>query len=242
MKYTHIEQAVFRERPNRFIAYVEQAGKREICHVKNTGRCRELLVPGAEIYVQRQSNPARKTPLDLIAVRKGDRLINMDSQAPNRVAAEWLKSSGFFGPEAVIKPECRYGNSRFDFYIENGTRKAFMEVKGVTLEENGIVRFPDAPTERGVKHIQELAACTKAGYEAYIFFVIQMKGVRFMEPNDQTHPAFGEALRKAAAEGVIVMARDCIVSPDTLLIDESVEVCLQHGGFEENRCSASQMV
>lgn len=226
MKYIHMEQAVFIERPNRFIAYVEQAGKREICHVKNTGRCRELLVPGAEIYVQRQSNAARKTPLDLIAVKKGERLINIDSQAPNKAAAEWLRTSGMFGPGAVIKPECRYGNSRFDFYIENGERKAFMEVKGVTLEEEGIVRFPDAPTERGVKHLEELTACKKAGYEAYVFFVIQMKGVRWMEPNDLTHPAFGETLRKASSEGVIVMARDCIVEPDALLIDEKVEVRL----------------
>lgn len=226
MKYNQIEQAVFIERPNRFIAYVKQAEKLEICHVKNTGRCRELLVPGAELYVQRQSNPARKTSLDLIAVRKGERLINMDSQAPNKVTAEWLRISGIFGPEAVVKPECRYGNSRFDFYIEDGERKAFMEVKGVTLEEEGIVRFPDAPTERGVRHLEELIACKKAGYEAYVFFVIQMKGVRWMEPNDLTHPAFGETLRKAASEGVVVMARDCVVEPDSLLIDEKVEVRL----------------
>lgn len=226
MKYEQIEQAVFLERPNRFVAYVEAAGKREICHVKNTGRCRELLLPGAEIYVQRQSNPARKTPLDLIAVKKGDRLINMDSQAPNRVTAEWLRTGGFCGSDAMIKPECRYGNSRFDFYIEDGKRKIFMEVKGVTLEEEGIVRFPDAPTERGVKHIHELIECKKAGYEAYIFFVIQMNNVRFMEPNDQTHPAFGEALRKAASEGVGVFARECMVKPDELVIDREVEVHL----------------
>lgn len=226
MKYEHMEQAVFLERPNRFVAYVELSEKREICHVKNTGRCRELLLPGAEIYVQRQNNPARKTPLDLIAVKKGDRLINMDSQAPNRVTAEWLRTGGFCSQDAMIRPECRYGNSRFDFYIEDGKRKIFMEVKGVTLEEEGIVRFPDAPTERGVKHIQELIECKKAGYEAYIFFVIQMKNVRFMEPNDRTHPAFGEALRKAAAEGVGIFARDCLVEPDKLVIDQEVEVRL----------------
>lgn len=226
MKYEHMEQAVFLERPNRFVAYVELSEKREICHVKNTGRCRELLLPGAEIYVQRQNNPARKTPLDLIAVKKGDRLINMDSQAPNRVTAEWLRTGGFCSQDAMIRPECRYGNSRFDFYIEDGKRKIFMEVKGVTLEEEGIVRFPDAPTERGVKHIQELIECKKAGYEAYIFFVIQMKNVRFMEPNDRTHPEFGEALRKAAAEGVGIFARDCLVEPDKLVIDQEVEVRL----------------
>lgn len=226
MKYEQIEQAVFLERPNRFVAYVKAAGKREICHVKNTGRCRELLLPGAEIYIQRKSSPARKTPFDLIAVKKGDRLINMDSQAPNRVTAEWLRTGGFCSSDAMIKPECRYGNSRFDFYIEDGKRKIFMEVKGVTLEEEGIVRFPDAPTERGVKHIHELIECKKAGYEAYIFFVIQMNNVRFMEPNDQTHPAFGEALRKAASEGVGIFARECMVKPDELVIDREVEVHL----------------
>ena len=226
MKYEHMEKAAFLERPNRFVAYVQTAGGREICHVKNTGRCRELLLPAAEIYVQRQSNPKRKTPLDLIAVKKGDRLINMDSQAPNRVTAEWLRTGDFCSPDAMIRPECRYGNSRFDFYIEDGRRKIFMEVKGVTLEEEGIVRFPDAPTERGVKHIQELIECKKAGYDAYIFFVIQMKNVHFMEPNDRTHPAFGKALRKAAAEGVGIFARDCVVEPDTLVIDQEVEVRL----------------
>ena len=150
----------------------------------------------------------------------------MDSQAPNKVTAQWLRKGGFCSPDALIKPECRYGNSRFDFYIEDGPRKIFMEVKGVTLEEEGIVRFPDAPTERGVKHIQELIACQKAGYEAYIFFVIQMKHVLFMEPNDRTHPAFGEALRRAAAEGVGIFARDCLVKPDELEIDQEVEVRL----------------
>lgn len=226
MKYNEIEQAIFLERPNRFVAYVEQAGKREICHVKNTGRCRELLLPGATVYVQRQSNPARKTPLDLIAVEKGERLINMDAQAPNKVTAEWLRTGEFCSLNARIKPECRYGNSRFDFYIEDGQRRMFMEVKGVTLEEEGIVRFPDAPTERGVKHILELIECKKAGYEAYLFFVIQMKDVRFLKPNDRTHPAFGEALRKAAAEGVEIFARDCRVEPDVLKIDREVEVRL----------------
>ena len=150
----------------------------------------------------------------------------MDSQAPNKVTAEWLRTGGFCSQQARIKPECTYGNSRFDFYIEDGLRRIFMEVKGVTLEENGIVRFPDAPTERGVKHIQELIECKKAGYEAYIFFVIQMKDVLFMEPNDRTHPAFGEALRKAAKEGVGIFARDCLVKPDELTIDQEVEVRL----------------
>lgn len=226
MKYRNMEPAIFLERPNRFIAYVEQAGKREICHVKNTGRCRELLLPGAELYVQRSDNPNRKTALDLIVVRKGNELVNMDSQAPNRVVEEWLRAGNLCGPDAFVKPECKYGNSRFDFYIEDGERKLFMEVKGVTLEEDGIARFPDAPTERGVKHIQELMECRKAGYEAYLFFVIQMKGVYVLEPNDRTHPAFGETLREAAKAGVQVLAYDCLVKPDELVIDRQIEVRL----------------
>ena len=226
MKYRNMEPAIFLERPNRFIAYVEQAGKREICHVKNTGRCRELLLPGAELYVQRSDNPNRKTALDLIVVRKGNELVNMDSQAPNRVVEEWLRAGNLCGPDAFVKPECKYGNSRFDFYIEDGERKLFMEVKGVTLEEDGIARFPDAPTERGVKHIQELMECKKAGYEAYLFFVIQMKGVHVLEPNDRTHPAFGETLREAAKAGVQVLAYDCLVKPDELVIDRQIEVRL----------------
>ena len=187
MKYKNMEPARFLERPNRFVAYVEQAGKREICHVKNTGRCKELLYPGAELYVQRSENPNRKTPIDLIVVRKGEELINMDSQAPNKVVEEWLREGHLCSKEAKIKPECKYGNSRFDFYIEDGERRIFMEVKGVTLEEDGVARFPDAPTERGVKHLKELAECRKAGYEAYVFFVVQMKGIQRLEPNDRTH-------------------------------------------------------
>ena len=170
MRYEKMEPAVFLERPNRFVAYVEQAGRREICHVKNTGRCRELLVPGAELYVQRSDNPARKTALDLIAVKKGSQWVNMDSQAPNKAAAEWLRQGGLGCREITIRPEYKYGDSRFDFFLEADGRKAFMEVKGVTLEEDGIARFPDAPTERGVKHIRELIRCLDAGYEAYVFF------------------------------------------------------------------------
>ena len=226
MKYSHIEQAVFLERPNRFIAYVEQAGKREICHVKNTGRCRELLLPGAKIYIQRQSNPARKTPFDLIAVKKGERLINMDSQAPNKVTAQWLRKGGFCSPDALIKPECRYGNSRFDFYIEDGPRKIFMEVKGVTLEEEGIVRFPDAPTLRGVKHLEELIAAHTAGYETGVCFIVQMEGMDHVEPNDATHPAFGEALRRAARAGVDVLALECGVEPGQLTARRPIPVML----------------
>lgn len=226
MRYEKMEPAVFLERPNRFVAYVEQAGRREICHVKNTGRCRELLVPGAELYVQRSDNPARKTALDLIAVKKGNQWVNMDSQAPNKAAAEWLRQGGLGCREITIRPEYKYGDSRFDFFLEADGRKAFMEVKGVTLEEDGIARFPDAPTERGVKHIRELIRCLDAGYEAYVFFVIQMKGVRAFEPNDRTHPAFGEALREAAKKGVQILAYDCVVRPDEMSIDQRIEVWL----------------
>ena len=226
MRYEKMEPAVFLERPNRFVAYVEQAGRREICHVKNTGRCRELLVPGAELYVQRSYNPARKTALDLIAVKKGSQWVNMDSQAPNKAAAEWLRQGGLGCREITIRPEYKYGDSRFDFFLEADGRKAFMEVKGVTLEEDGIARFPDAPTERGVKHIRELIRCLDAGYEAYVFFVIQMKGVRAFEPNDRTHPAFGEALREAAKKGVQILAYDCVVRPDEMSIDQRIEVWL----------------
>ena len=226
MRYENMEPAIFLERPNRFVAYVEQAGRREICHVKNTGRCRELLVPGAELYVQRSDNPARKTPLDLISVKKGEQWVNMDSQAPNRVTAEWLKAGGLGTKELLLRPEYKYGNSRFDFYLEADGRRAFMEVKGVTLEEDGIARFPDAPTERGVKHIRELISCLEDGCDAYIFFVIQMKGVRALEPNDRTHPAFGEALREAARKGVQVLAYDCVVRPDELKLDQRIEVWL----------------
>ena len=226
MKYSNIEKAVFKERPNRFIAYVETEKGREICHVKITGRCKELLVPEAEVYVQRNDNPTRKTKLDLIGVRKGNYLINMDSQAPNKAVKEWLLKGELFSKEAKIYAEKTYGGSRFDFYIEDGERKAFMEVKGVTLEEDGVCRFPDAPTERGVKHIRELIGCMDEGYEAYILFVIQMSPVKYLEPNDQTHQAFGDALREAKGKGVRVLARDCRITEDTMEIMNEVEVRL----------------
>lgn len=233
MKYHQIEKAVFLERPNRFIAYVNRAGQKEICHVKNTGRCRELLVPGAAVYLDKSSNPNCKTAYDLIAVKKGDRLINMDSQAPNLAAAEWLRQGGpflqqgsAFCKEIMVKQETKYKNSRFDLYAEIEGRKLFIEVKGVTLEENGIARFPDAPTERGIKHVRELEACQNDGYEAYLLFVIQMKGIRHFEPNDRTHPAFGDALRRAAQNGVHILAYDCLVSEDSIVIDKPVPVRL----------------
>ena len=226
MKYSNIEQARFLERPNRFIAYVETDNGREICHVKNTGRCKELLPSGAVIYVQRNDNPARKTKLDLIGVEKGSYLITMDSQAPNAAVKEWLMAGHLFSEQAKIYSEKTYGESRFDFYIEDGDRRAFMEVKGVTLEEDGVCRFPDAPTERGVKHIRELIKCMEDGYEAYILFVIQMSPVKYLEPNDVTHKAFGDALREAQKAGVHVMARDCKITIDSMEIMNEVEVRL----------------
>ena len=226
MRYERIEEAVFRSRPNRFIAQVVTARGNEVCHVKNTGRCRELLVPDARIWVQRNESPHRKTALDLIAVEKNGRVINMDSQVPNKVAEEWIRAGHLFSEYVSIRPETRYGNSRFDLYLEEGERKMFLEVKGVTLEEDGVARFPDAPTERGVKHVEELISCRKDGYEAGILFMIQMKGVSFLEPNDRTHPEFGETLRRAKKAGVRVMAVDCLVTPDSICADREVEVRL----------------
>lgn len=226
MRYERISEAVFFSRPNRFVAYVEREGKQEICHVKNTGRCRELLVPGARVYLQESDNPSRKTKYDLVAVRKGDRIVNMDSQIPNAAVREWLEAGNLFQNISLLRPEMRYGNSRFDLYLEADGKRIFMEVKGVTLEENGVAKFPDAPTERGVKHIRELINCVKDGYEAYVMFVIQMKGVYSMKPNDQMHPAFGEALREAASTGVKVLAYDCNVTEDSIRLDEPITVVL----------------
>ena len=226
MQYSNVIPGRFVSRPNRFLAQVKTADGVQTCHVKNTGRCKELLLPGAELYVQRSDNPARKTALDLISVKKGEQWVNMDSQAPNKVVAEWLKAGGLGTTDIYVKPECKYENSRFDFYLEYEGRKAFMEVKGVTLEEDGVARFPDAPTERGVKHMEELMRCVEAGYDAYICFVIQMKGITRLEPNDRTHPAFGETLRRAAEAGAKVLAYDCLVKPDELRIDRKIKVCL----------------
>lgn len=226
MTYDNIFEAVFLDRPNRFIAHVLLDGEKQVCHVKNTGRCRELLVPGAAVYVQKAANPARKTAYDLIAVWKGGRLINMDAAAPNKVFAEWLGAGGpGFVPE-LIRPECVHGDSRFDFYFEHGGKRAFAEVKGVTLEEDGVVRFPDAPTERGVKHLRGLARCVDEGFEACAVFIIQMKGVKFFEPNRATHPEFAQALAQAARAGVKLIALDCYVTKDSLTAGERVEIRL----------------
>lgn len=226
MIYQNMKRGVFLSRPNRFIANVEVGGHEEVCHVKNTGRCKELLVPGATVFVQEADNSKRKTRFSVISVMKGKRLINMDSQAPNKVFYEWVLEGNFMDDIVFIKPEARYKNSRFDFYIETQTRKIFVEVKGVTLEGNGVAMFPDAPTERGVKHVNELCACTLDGYEAYIVFVIQMKGVKYFIPNMITHEEFGIALGNAAHKGVNVIALDCVVTENSLEISNRVPIHL----------------
>ena len=222
MRYPNICPGRFVARPNRFIAHVEIDGQLQVCHVKNTGRCRELLVPGATVYLTRSNNPARKTQYDLVAVEKetgrGMLMINMDSQAPNQVFGEWATAGGFCPGLTLLQAEKTYGNSRFDYYWEGQGERGFVEVKGVTLETDGIVRFPDAPTQRGVKHLEELVAARQAGYQAAVCFVVQMEGMRWMEPNDATHPAFGAALRRAAQMGVEVFALSCRVEPENLQI------------------------
>jgi len=224
MIYENIEPAVFIDRPNRFIANIEIGGRPEICHVKNTGRCRELLLPGAKVLVQRKESPNRKTGYDLISVWKGDRLVNIDSAAPNKVFAEWVRAGGLFGNLTLLRPEARFGNSRFDFYLEADGRRVFAEVKGVTLEENGVVRFPDAPTERGVKHLRELVSCVKAGYDAWAVFIVQMKDVSYFEPNWETHPAFGVVLRAAERAGVNLLALDCHVTETGITAADPVPI------------------
>lgn len=226
MQYGKILPARFLTRPNRFVARVEAEGEELICHVKNTGRCRELLAPGATVWLEESGNPNRKTKFDLIAVEKGTRLINMDAQAPNQVFAEWARSGGFRKGLTLLRPEKTYGSSRFDFYWESSEKRGFVEVKGVTLEEDGVVRFPDAPTLRGVKHLEELVNAHEAGYEAAVCFVIQMENVRYFAPNDATHSEFGQALRRAAAAGVEVLAMDCTVTPGSLEIRNPVPIKL----------------
>ncbi len=226
MIYPNTYAGTFLSRPNRFIAHAELDGEAVVAHVKNTGRCQELLIPGAKVVLQRAKNPSRKTGFDLISVWKGARLINMDSQAPNTVFLEYLRAGRYMEDITLIKPEARYKSSRFDFYIESRQRKAFIEVKGVTLEENGVVLFPDAPTERGVRHLQELSECVREGYEAYIIFVIQMSDVRYFTPNIKTHPAFGDALVAAAKAGVHIVAFDCTVTESSLAIGNTVPVRL----------------
>ena len=224
MKYKNITKGKFIDRPNRFIANVEINGQVEVCHVKNTGRCKELLVPGAEVYVYKSDNPDRKTKYDLIAVKKGEKLVNIDSQVPNKIFYEWVEKSGFFENMTLLKPECKYKKSRFDCYIEYNNKKAYVEVKGVTLEKSGVLMFPDAPTERGVKHLNELCECIYDGFEAFVFFIIQMNDALYFTPNRETHPEFAEALLKAKENGVNVIAVSCNVYEDEITIADFVEV------------------
>lgn len=226
MRYGTVLSGRFVERPNRFVALVDTAEGRLTCHVKNTGRCRELLIPGATVYLERAENPARKTAFDLIAVEKGALLVNMDAQAPNRVFREWAAAGGFLPDVKAIRPEYPYGASRIDFCLETERGLHLVEVKGVTLEENGHARFPDAPTERGVKHIRELQGAVERGMAATLFFVVQMGGMTDVSPNDATHPAFGAALREAAAAGVAVRAFDCAVTLGSIALAREIPVCL----------------
>ena len=252
MKYNQVVPGTFLQRPNRFIAHVLINGKEEVCHVKNTGRCRELLIPGCTVYCAVSDNPQRKTKYDLIAVEKSIEnqivfansgipsqrvkstpeahstlLVNMDSQAPNAAVKEWLRSGASpFGKIDFLKPEYKYGNSRFDFYLECNSRKIFLEVKGVTLEDNGVVLFPDAPTERGVKHVRELIRCHKAGFETYVLFVVQMEHAQYFTPNRKMHPQFADALCDARDAGVQLLAYTCKVTPDVMNIDKELKVSL----------------
>lgn len=224
MKYSIIIKGTFIDRPNRFIANCEINGKSQLCHVKNTGRCKELFVEGATVYLQKSDNPKRKTLYDLIAVQKGDRLINVDSQVVNGVALEYMPV--LFDNIKLIKPERVYGNSRFDIYLETETDKIFVEVKGVTLEKDGTALFPDAPTERGVKHLKELQKAVLDGYKAYVLFAIQMDNISHFEPNRETHPEFAEELKNAQKNGVTVLAYNCTVTPDEIKIHNKVNVVL----------------
>lgn len=224
MKYNNIIKGKFIDRPNRFIANVLIDNNIEVCHVKNTGRCKEVLVKGSTVYLQKSDNPNRKTKYDVIAVQKGDRLINMDSQIVNYVALEFVPN--LFDNIKFIKPEYKYGNSRFDIYVETDTDKIFVEIKGVTLENDGVARFPDAPTERGVKHLKELQKAVTEGYSAYVLFVVQMSDVKYFEPNAKTHPEFAEELKKAKENRVVPLAFDCAVTPDSIEIRKPILIKL----------------
>lgn len=226
MIYKDIVLGRFIARPNRFVAHVEMEGKTEICHVKNTSRLQELLLPGATVSVQKRTGANRKTPYDLIAVEHGGIWVNIDSQAPNKLFGEWVLQSGYLGNLDLLRPETVYGKSRFDFYAEAGKRKIFVEVKGVTLVENGVARFPGAPTTRGTKHLRELAACAAEGYEAMVVFVVKRSDVRACAPNDDLDPAFGQALREAVAGGVKALALNCDVTPESLAVRGLADIIL----------------
>ena len=225
MRYENMAEGIFLSRPNRFIAHVNIGGEARVVHVKNTGRCRELLPAGAKVWCQKSNNPTRKTVYDLISVQKGSRIINMDSQAPNAAVEEWLRGGGLPGAEQ-IRREVFFGESRFDFAFEKDGKSCFLEVKGVTLEKEGICAFPDAPTVRGARHLRELVEAARKGYGAYVLFVIQMENVEYLHPNDATDPAFGEALRDAEKAGVKVLAMECAVTPESMRLSKAVPVRL----------------
>ena len=235
MKYDNIQAGRFIDRPNRFVAHVEISGREEAVHVKNTGRCAELLKPGAVVYVQDSKNEKRKLRWDLIAVEKDGLMVNIDSQAPNKIVKEWLAAGNLFHDVTLIKPEYTYGNSRIDLYVEAAGKKILIEVKGVTLEENGAARFPDAPSERAVKHVKELEEAVRAGYDAYVLFVIQMGGMRYFTPNVDTHPQFGEALLRASERGVHVLAYECDAEKDSIYLAKEIPVALSEPALYEMR-------
>lgn len=226
MKYENIIKAQFVSPQNRFIARCIVDGREETVHVKNTGRCKELLTPNATVYLEKSNNPNRKTLFDLVAVEKGDMLVNMDSQSPNKAAGEWLLSGGYIKNPTLVKPEAKFGASRIDFYLENDSEKAFVEVKDVTLENDGVACFPDAPTQRGAKHLNELISAKQQGYKAAVLFVVQMKGCTKFVPNDATDKVFADTLRLAHQQGVDVIAVDCVVSRDSMVIDQKIEISL----------------
>lgn len=226
MKYEHMIRAEFVDRPNRFIANVSVDGHIEKAHVKNTGRCRELLIPGTDVFLQVHDDPKRKTKYSLITVKKENKLVNMDSQVPNALAAEFIENGGLLPIPVEIRREKTFGDSRFDIFAKSGSREMFIEVKGVTLEEDGIARFPDAPTQRGIKHVKGLMEAVKEGYEAALIFIIQMKGIHHFEPNIKAQPEFAEVLKAAEAAGVHIMALDCRVTEDTISVDEEIPVVL----------------
>ena len=226
MKYANIKEGIFIERVNRFIAHIDVDGKVEVCHVKNTGRCKEILVKGCKVFVQEFDSKIRKTKFDLISVYKGNRLINIDSQVPNKMFSEWVKLGNLFKDIKVFKSEVFYKNSRFDFYVEYEDKKAFIEIKGVTLENEGVVLFPDAPTSRGVKHLKELVSAREEGYEAYVIFIVQMEGVKYFTPNYETHKEFGDTLSFCKNNGVNILAFDSVVLKDEIYIKDNVKVLI----------------
>ena len=226
MKYANIKEGIFIERVNRFIAHIDVDGKVEVCHVKNTGRCKEILVKGCKVFVQEFDSKIRKTKFDLISVYKGNRLINIDSQVPNKMFSEWVKLGNLFKDIKVFKSEVFYKNSRFDFYVEYEDKKAFIEIKGVTLENEGVVLFPDAPTSRGVKHLKELVSAREEGYEAYVIFIVQMEVVKYFTPNYETHKEFGDTLSFCKNNGVNILAFDSVVLKDEIYIKDSVKVLI----------------